>query len=83
MVKKQGFQKNNINFLGILNFLHDLIANRKGVIIVGQDCSGKTTLLNLIKDSYNQMYTNELERRKLDFLIKKQKIYESVFKEQS
>lgn len=83
MVKKQGFQKNNINFMGILNILHDLIANRKGVIIVGQDCSGKTTLLNLIKDSYNQMYTNELERRKLDFLIKKQKIYESVFKEQS
>ena len=66
-----------------MNILHDLIANRKGILIVGSDATGKTTLLNLIKDSYNKMNTNEIERRKLDFLIKKQKIYESVFKEPS
>lgn len=69
--------------MGTLNILHDLIANRKGILIVGSDAAGKTTLLNLIKDSYNKMNTNEIERRKIDFLLKKQKIYESVFREPS
>ena len=49
--------------MGTLNILHDLIANRKGILIVGSDAAGKTTLLNLIKDSYNKMNTNEIEKR--------------------
>ena len=46
-----------------------------GVMILGNSSSGKTTLLSLIEDAYNNIFKEEFDKRKLEYLEMKKEIF--------
>ncbi len=46
-----------------------------GVMILGNSNSGKTTLLRIIEDAYHNIYKEEFDKRKSEYLGMKYEIF--------
>jgi len=46
-----------------------------GVMILGNSNSGKTTLLRIIEDAYHNIYKEEFDKRKSEYLEMKYEIF--------
>jgi ABC-type phosphate/phosphonate transport system ATPase subunit len=52
-----------------------LIMSTNGVMILGNSNSGKTTLLRIIEDAYHNIYKEEFDKRKSEYLGMKYEIF--------
>ena len=68
--RRFGMQPDNDYVTAILN-LDETIANRHGIMIIGDTMAGKTSTLKILQSTYNHLQKEELKQKQRDFIRNK------------
>ena len=69
-IRESGLQAEEEYVATILN-VNESIANRHGVMIIGNPMVGKTSALKMLSKTHNHLHREEIKERQKDFLIRK------------